>query len=206
MLRAQPPTHRPIWMVVLAATMLLSGGLTLVGGLLMVRDPLSVELRALHSVASAPAPEEALKKVEPILREIHERHRVGLRVDAIASIALGLFTLYAVAAVLSRDRNGRRLALLTAVFGIVYQLGELPLSIQMSREFLAAAGPLLAEITSAGGEAAGRSQTGLVATLDAAGARALLSTAVGVGWCALLLVYFGGPRGRELYGLPRRPS
>ena len=206
MLRAQPPTHRPIWMVVLAATMLLSGGLTLVGGLLMVRDPLSVELRALHSVASAPAAEEALKKVEPILREIHERHRVGLRVDAIASIALGLFTLYAVAAVLSRDRNGRRLALLTAVFGIVYQLGELPLSIQMSREFLAAAGPLLAEITSAGGEAAGRSQAELVATLDAAAARAPLFAAVGVGWCLLLLVYFGGRRGRELYGLPRRPS
>jgi len=125
------------------------------------------------------------------LRKIHERHRVGLRVDAIASIALGLFTLYAVAAVLSRDRNGRRLALLTAVLGIVYQLGELPLSIQIPRERAAEAGPLLAEINGAGGEAAGRWQA---------------EFAVGVGWCALLLVYFGGPRGRELYGLPRRPS
>ena len=191
MLRAQPPTHRPVWMVVLAATMLLSGGLNLVGGLLMVRDPLSVELRYLHSLASGPAAEEALKKAEPILRKIHERHRVGLRVDAIASIAFGLFTLYAVAAVLSRDRNGRRLALLTAVLGIVYQLGELPLSIQIPRERAAEAGPLLAEINGAGGEAAGRWQA---------------EFAVGVGWCALLLVYFGGPRGRELYGLPRRPS
>ena len=157
----------------------------------MVRDPLSVELRYLHSLASGPAAEEALKKAEPILRKIHERHRVGLRVDAIASIAFGLFTLYAVAAVLSRDRNGRRLALLTAVLGIVYQLGELPLSIQIPRERAAEAGPLLAEINGAGGEAAGRWQA---------------EFAVGVGWCALLLVYFGGPRGRELYGLPRRPS
>jgi len=206
MLRAQPPTHRPIWMVVFAATMLLSGGLTLVGGLLMVRDPWSVELRTLHSVARAPAADEAVKKVEPILREIIERHRVGLRVDAIASIAFGLFTLYAVAAVLSRDRNGRRLALLTAVLGIVYQVGELPLSIQISREVVAAAGPLLAEIIGAGGEAAGRSQAELVATLDAAAARAPLFAAVGVGWCLLLLVYFGGRRGRELYGLPRRSS
>ena len=40
---------------------------------------------------------------------------MALRADAIASIAFGLFTLYAVAAVLSRDRNGRRLALLTAL-------------------------------------------------------------------------------------------
>ena len=47
MSRAQPPTHRPPWMVVLAATMLLSGGLTLVGGLLMVRDPRAV---ARHTV------------------------------------------------------------------------------------------------------------------------------------------------------------
>jgi len=204
MLRAQPPTHRPVWMVVLAATMLLSGGMTLVSGLRLIRDPWSVELRTLRGLARTPAAEEAVRKVEPILREIKHRHRVGLRVDAITMIVFGVFTLYAVAAVMSRDRNGRRLALVTAVFGIVYQLGELPLSIQISREVVAAAGPLLAEIIAAGGEAAGQSQAELVATLNAATAGAPVVAALGVGWCLLLLWYFGGRRGRELYGLPRR--
>ena len=206
MLRAQPPTHRPAWMVVLAGTMLLYGGLTLVGGLLMVRDPKAVTRHTIRNVARTPAVDEKVRQLEPILDAVTDRHRVGMRVDAVASIAFGGFALYAVAAVLSRDRNGRRLALLTAVLGIVYQVGELPLSIQISREVVAAAGPLLAEIIGAGGEAAGRSQAELVATLDAAAARAPLFAAVGVGWCLLLLVYFGGRRGRELYGLPRRSS
>lgn len=203
MLRAQTPTHRPVWMVVLAATMLLSGGLTLVGGLLMIRDPRAVARHTVGNVARAPAAEEAVRKLEPILDEIVDRHRTALRVDAIVSIAFGLFTLYAVAAVLSRDRNGRRLALLTAVLGIAYQLGELPLSVRIAKETVAAAGPLLAEIISAGGEAAGRTQAELIATLEAAAARSPLLAAVGVGWCLLLLVYFGGRHGRELYGLHR---
>ena len=126
-----------------------------------------------------------------------------MRIDAVASIAFGLFTLYAVAAVLSRDRNGRRLALLTALFGIAYQLGELPLSVAMAKETVAAAGPLLAEIMAAGGEGTGRTQAELKAMLDATAVKAALAAAVGIGWCLLLLVYFGGRRGRELYGLPR---
>jgi hypothetical protein len=204
MLRAQPPTHRPVWMIVLAATMLLYGGLTLVGGLLMVRDPKTLTHHTLRSVPRAPAVEEAVGKLEPILDGIVDRHKLGLRIDAAASIAFGLFTLYAVAAVLSRDRNGRRLALLTAVFGIAYQLGELPLAIRMAKETVAAAGPLLAEIMTAGGEAAGRSQAELMAMLDATAARAPLVAVAVVAWCLLLMVYFGGRHGRELYGL-RQP-
>src|SRR5262245_44894842 len=162
MLRAQPPTHRPVWMIVLAATMLLYGGLTLVGGLLMVRDPKSLSHHTLRGVPRAPAVDDAVRKLEPILDSIVDRHKVGLRLDAAASIGFGLFTLYAVAAVLSRDRNGRRMALLTAVFGIGFQLAELPLLIQISKEVAAAAGPLLAEFTRAGGEAAGPSLAELI--------------------------------------------
>jgi hypothetical protein len=33
-------------------------------------------------------------------------------------------------------------------------------------------------------------------------ARPPLLAAFGVGWCVLLLIYFGGRRGRELYGIP----
>ena len=98
-----------------------------------------------------------------------------MRIDAVASIVFGAFSLYAVAAVLSRDRNGRRLALLTALFGIAYQLGELPLSVAMARETVAAAGPLLADIMAAGGEGAGRTQAELKAMLDATAARSALA-------------------------------
>jgi len=201
MLRAQPPTHRPVWMILLAATMLLFGGMTLVGGLLVIRDPATVAHHTIRSAPRPPAVEEAARKVEIVLDAIVARHRVALRLDAIVSIAFGLFTLYAVAAVLSRDRNGRLLALLTAVFGIVYQLGELPLSMRITRETVAAAGPLLAQLMAAGGEGAGRSQAELIASLEAAAARSPLFAMVGVGWCLLLLVYFGGRRGRELYGV-----
>ena len=199
--RAQPPTHRPVWLIVLAATMLLFGGMTLVGGLLVIRDPATVAHHTIRAAPRPPAAEEAARKVEVVLDAIVARHRVALRLDAIASIAFGMFTLYAVAAVLSRDRNGRLLAVLTAVLGIVYQLGELPLSMRITRETVAAAGPLLAELMAAGGEGAGRSQAELVASLEAAAARSPFFAAVGVGWCLLLLVYFAGRRGRELYGL-----
>jgi len=125
---------------------------------------------------------------------------VGVRADAIASIAYDVLMLYAVAAVLSRDRNGRRLVVLTALAGIVYQLGELPLKVRIARETVFATGPLLAEIMPAGGKAGGHSQAELMATLDGA---PVLVAAVGVGWWLLLLRFFGGRRGRELYGLSR---
>ena len=189
-------------MVVLAATMLLYGGMTLVGGLLVVRDPRAVARQTIPNQARAPAADEAVRKLQPTLDAIVDHHRVGVRVDAIASIGYGLFTLYAVAAVLSRDRRGRRLALLTAAFGIAYQLGELPLKVRIARDTVAAAGPLLREIMATGGAGGGDSQAELtaraLATLDALTA---LVAAVGVGWCLLLLRYFGGRRGRELYGL-----
>jgi len=197
---AQPPTHRPVWMLVLAATMLMYGGLTLVAGLLTLRDPRAIARQAISNQPRTPAAEEVVHKLEPILDGIVYRHRVGVRADAIASIAYGVLMLYAVAAVLSRDRNGRRLVVLTALAGIVYQLGELPLKVRIARETVFATGPLLAEIMPAGGKAGGHSQAELMATLDAA---TVLVAALGVGWCLLLLRFFGGRRGRELYGLSR---
>ena len=64
MLRAQPPTHRPAWMVLLAATMLLYGGLTLVGGLLLVRDPKAVARHAIPNIARTPAVDEKVRKLK----------------------------------------------------------------------------------------------------------------------------------------------
>ncbi len=199
--RAQPPTHRPIWMVVLAATMLLFGGGELVGGLLALRDPGA--RNAIRNVARPPGAEEAARKLEPILAGIVDRNRLALRADAIASAAYGLFMLYAVAAVLSRDRNGRRLALTTAIVGIAFLLAELPLKMRIARQTVAAGGFLLLESFSAAGAGAGRTEAELIAAFNMITA---LLALIGIGWCALLLVFFGGRRGRELYGVPRNPQ
>jgi hypothetical protein len=185
-------------MVVLAATMLLFGGGELVGGLMALRDPGA--RNAIRNVARPPAAEEAARKLEPILAGIVDRNRAALRADAIASIAFGLFTLYTVAAVLSRDRNGRRLALLTATSGIAFQLAELPLKMHIAKQTVAAGGVLILESFGAAGAGAGRTEAEVVAALNMIAA---LLALVGVGWCVLLLVYFGGRRGRELYGISR---
>src|SRR4051812_32040259 len=163
MLRAQAPTYRPVWMIVLAATMLLFGGTELVGGLLALRDPGA--RNAIRNVPRAPAAEDAARKLEPILAAVVERNRTALRADAITSVAFGVFMLYAVAAVLSRDRNGRRLALLTATFGIALQLAELPLKMHIARQTVAAGGALLLQSFSVAGAGAGRTEAELIAAL-----------------------------------------
>jgi hypothetical protein len=196
MLRAQPPTHRPVWMIVLAATMLLFGGGELVGGLMALRDPGA--RNAIRNVPRPPAAEEAARKLEPILDDIVARNRQLLRADTIVSTAFGLFTLYAVAAVLSRDRNGRRLAVLTGVFGIAFQVAELPLKMHIARETVAAGGPLLSDVLNAAGEGVRRTESELVGALNMVAA---LLALLGIGWCVLVLVYFGGRRGQQLYGL-----
>ena len=196
MLRPQAPSHRPVWMIVLAATMLLFGGGELVGGLMALRDPGA--RNAIRNVPRPPAAEEAARKLEPILDDIVARNRQLLRADTIVSMAFGVFTLYAVAAVLSRDRNGRRLAVLTAIFGIAFQLAELPLKMHIARQTVAAAGPLLSDVLTAAGEGARRTEAELVGALNMVAA---LLALLGVGWCVLVLVYFGGRRGQQLYGL-----
>jgi hypothetical protein len=200
MSRAQPPTHRPLWIVVLAATMMLFGGQTFIEGLLTVRDPKAIVRLVGNTQVRTPLEEEAQRKLEPIRDAIVARHRLALRIDAVASIGLGLFVLYAAAAALSRDRNGRRLALLTAGFGFAFFAASLFLWVRMARETVEAAGPLLAEMAANAAQAGGRASTQLGTAVVA---RPPVLAAFGLGWCVLLLVYFGGRRGRELYGLIR---
>jgi hypothetical protein len=189
-------------MLLLAATMMLFGGQTFIEGLLTVRDPKAIVRLVGNTQVRSPLEEESQRKLEPIQDSIVARYRLALRVDAVASIGLGLFVLYAAAAALARDRNGRRLALLTGVFGFAFFSSSLLLWLRMARETVEAAGPLLAEIAANAAQAGGRSSTQLGTAVVA---RPPLLAAVGVGWCVLLLVYFGGRRGRELYGiLPAR--
>ena len=118
---------------------------------------------------------------------------------------MALLTIYAVAAILSRDPNGRALAMITAGVGIAYQVGSLPLGVVMARQAATDGGAVLAQVINE----SGRQPPGFTAaelprllTLPA-----ILAAALGVACCLVLLVYFGGRRGRTLYGLEQpRPG
>jgi len=183
-------------MLVLAVTMTLFGGQTLIEGLLTVRDPKALVRLASQTQVRSPLEEESQRKLEPIRDAIVDRHRLALRVDAWASIGLGAFVLYAAAAALARDRNGRRLAMLTAALGVVFFVGSVLLWVRMFRETLDVARPLLDATQTAG---RGSAQIAMMVVV----ARPPLLAAVGIGWCVLILIYFGGRRGRELYGILR---
>ncbi len=143
MASAQAPTNRPVWLIVLALAMLLFGSLTLVEGLLTIRDPKALARLTLRDVAMTASQEEVVRRIAAIDDAIIARHRTALRLNAGFSIAFGLWTLYATAAVLSRDRNGRMLALTTAVLGTAHRLAVLPLVIGVAREAAHDTGPLL---------------------------------------------------------------
>jgi len=182
MASAQAPTNRPVWLIVLALAMLLVGTLTLLEGLLVIRDPQVLARLTPRDVAMTPSQEEADRRTIAINDAIIARHRTALRFDAGFSIAFGMWTLYATAAVLSRDRNGRVLALATAALGTAHCLAVLPFALAVAREAADATRPLLTEVSR----------------------RQIISTAVSVGWWLLVFFYFAGRRGRELYGLPPR--
>ncbi len=201
MASAQAPSNRPVWLIVLALAMGLFGSLTLVEGLMTLRDPKAMTRMTLRDVAMTPSQEEVARKIATIGDAIMARHRTAVRLHGGFSIVFGLWTLYATAAVLSRDRNGRVLALATAVVGTAHKLVVLPLVIGVAREVAEATGPLLTEL--AGG--AGSAGASLAESAQAMIIRSLvISAAVGIGWWVLVFLYFGGRRGRELYGLPPR--
>src|SRR5262245_6918373 len=136
MSQSKPPTHRPTWMLALALAMMLYGGGTLVSGLLTLRDPKALASLALnHGQRGRNAlPTEVVNKLVEIDHAILDRHRGWVRANGIVAVGYGLYTLYAVAAVLSRDRHGRALAVGMAVIGIVHQLATLPLAVRMAQE------------------------------------------------------------------------
>jgi hypothetical protein len=200
MSKAQSPTERPTWLSALAVAMLLYGGATLVGGLLMWRDPKAITALAVRQgqAGRTQLAPEVTRQLVAIDHAILDRHRVGVRANAGASILYGLYTLYAVAAVLSRDRPGRALAIGMAGIGILYQLGGLPLAIGMAQEQAIAATPVLTGV-------AGDKVDGSVDLAGEIRSRfmhpPIVYAVIGVGWCVLILVCFAGRRGRTLYGL-----
>ncbi|HVV50340.1 MAG TPA: hypothetical protein VHO06_11815 [Polyangia bacterium] len=204
MLEAQAPTHRPTWLTLLTSAMLVYGGITLVSALLMLREPKAMSVMAIANMARPAESAETLQKLDALSAAVVARHRGEVRAGALISLGVALLTLYAVAAILTRDPRGRRLALVTAWAGIAYQIGSVPLGVAMARQAAADGAALLAQVViDSGRQPRGFTAAQLPQLMILPG---ILAAALGVACCLVLLIYFGGRRGRALYGLEPPPA
>ena len=197
------PTYRPAWLTVLTSSMLVYGGVTLVSALLMLREPRAMAVMAIENMArpaeSTAESTETIQKLEALSNAIVERHKAEVRAGALISLGVALLTLYTVAALLSRDPHGRKLAMVTAVVGIVYQLGGLPLGVVMARQAATEGAAILSQVViESGREPPGFTPAQLPHLMVVP---AILAGLLGALACLVLLYYFGGRRGRALYGL-----
>jgi len=214
-------------MVVLSSMTLVYGGLMLVSGLTVLRDPMV----AVRMPVGQTMPADALKRqLAEVGAPVIVRHQGAIRARAGASLVLGLLMLYAAAATLSRDRHGRTATLTAAWLGIIYQIGTLPLVIPIAREYAAEVAPLVAPMIAEDAAKAAGAEAAKAAGADAGArpesapvpappdpesvARGLQSVFVGLAvamalagvFVSLLLIrYFGGRRGQALYGLGPAP-
>ena len=190
-------------MLVLSSVMMLCGGYALVSGLLKLRDPTVVLSVGITEAAGSEAEVRLSRELEHTRLTVVEPHRTRVQTEAVIEILLALFTLYATAAVLARDRNGRALALGVATLGIVYQLGTLPVYLSLMHDYAAHASDLLAEVAvQSAGASSALSAPEVSRRLRSAMIGGPIVVAVaGVVGCLVLAAYFGGRRGRALYGM-----
>ncbi len=206
MTEAKPPkapTLRPAWLTVLTSSMLVYGGVTLVSALLMLREPRAMAVMAIENMVRPAESTETVQKLEALSASIVARHKAEVRAGALISLGVALLTLYTVAALLSRDPHGRKLAMVTASVGIVYQLGGLPLGVAMARQAATEGAAILSQVViESGREPPGFTPAQLPHLMVVP---AILAGLLGALACGVLLYYFGGRRGRALYGLDSPP-
>src|SRR5450755_627834 len=111
MTQAKAPSQRPTWVTMMASMMLLYGGLTLVSALFTLREPRADAVAAIENVAHSVTQPEGQRRLHAINDVVLALSGRAIRVGASVSLGVALVTLYAVAAIVSRHRHGRLLAL-----------------------------------------------------------------------------------------------
>ena len=211
-MKASQPTSRPVWVLILSSLMLLTGGYSLIAGMLKFRDPAVVLATASGDSAGTDAEVELTRRIAAARLAAVAPRRNAVRAEAVAEIAIALFTLYATAAVISRNRHGRLLSIAVGALGIAYQLITLPVYLSLMRDYAARGSELLAQaIIQSSGQSSGVGTT-LTGPDVAHRLRSaivggpIVVAAIGVCGSLVLMVFFGGRRGRALYGLeaPRK--
>jgi hypothetical protein len=201
--RAKSPQHRPPWLVLLSSFTLVYGGVMLVSGLETLRDPRAATHFPLRQ-ALTPAQEDLLRQILDIGAHVAATHARAIRANAAAALPVGLLLLFAAASTISRDRRGRKITLAAAWAGIVYQLASLGLTFPLIREYARLAAPELAQLVALQADGPGANATPEVAAQAVVGFP-VLTTALAIAGSLVLIRYFGGRRGRVLYGLEAPP-
>jgi len=202
--RAQAPASRPTWVLVLGSMMLLASGYSLISGMLKLRDP-GVVLTIVKVDGTAGSAEEAAIRHElsALRTATLQPHRTAIRAEAVAEVLVALFALYATAAVLSRDRHGRALVMGVGALVILYRVAALPVHLRLMRDFAARGAELVARAVLQGTEDASATRIGEVAERMRAAmvTEPIVVAVLGIAGGLVLLGFFGGRRGRTLYGL-----
>jgi hypothetical protein len=202
--RPRSPDHRPAWLVLLSSLTLVYGGVLLVSSLDTLRDPRA----AAHHPATrplTPAEEEIAKEILDVGTRVAAAHTRAIRVNAALSLPVALLMLFAAASTISRDRRGRQVALAAGWTGIVYQLGTLALTFPFVREYAAQTAPLVARLVALQSDGvqmgAGSGATPETVAKVVVAAFPVFTSAVSILSSLVVIRYFGGRRGRVLYGL-----
>jgi len=202
------PPRRPLWLAVMTSAMLVYAGMSLVDALSVLRHPHATTAAAIEDVARTTGQIEAARQLAAVSQDVVANHPVGVRVDAVACALVALLTLFAVAAIFSRDRRARRATVAAAWAGLAYQFGALPFGVAMARHAAEAGAPVLQEVLARNG----RDVHGLAAGDISAALRAavtmmpVMRAAMGIAWSLALLIFFGGRRGRTIFGSDLGPG
>jgi hypothetical protein len=200
---------RPRWMTLLTVLMLLVGGRFLMTSASDLYRVATGKAEVLSLDGTLDAQQEMLLRGQVVLGNALARHRpVSLSVHAVTRLGLGLVYLFAVAAIFSGDKRGRRAALLAGFAGIVASVGNVLFLEVVVRRMLPWLAPMLAHALAQDAVRAGRSA--LAPDAVAEQARLFLVdvpmvvTGMGVLWSLLLIAYFRGRRVRLFYNQLRQ--
>ncbi len=199
---APQTSRRPVWLSVMSAAMLVYAGMGLVDALSLLRHPQAATAAAIEDVARATGQIDAARRLAGISRAVVAAHPIAVRLEAGAAAVVALLTLFAVAAIFSRDPRARRATLGAGWAGIVQQLGTLPFAVAMARRAAEDGAPVLQHVLAQNGkEMPGMAQADVAAALRAAVMMMpVLRAGMGIAWSLALLIFFGGRRGRAVFG------
>jgi hypothetical protein len=187
---------RPTWLLVLSLAMLVLGGIRLVVGVKMVREPApeatagdEVSVQALHDLAT-------IRKAEA---RVFEEHPISVGLSAASRIVTGLVLLLAVAAIATSHPRARLASLAAAWAIILSTVGDWTFYLLVARRGTVDAAPAWADlIATSSGAGPAPSPGACVTMIDFAAITAGLLCVV---FSVVLLRFFGGHRGRTFFGV-----
>jgi hypothetical protein len=199
------PTRRPRWATVLAVLMLLAGARLFLGSLTDLRRLATGRSMAEVSLDGlADANQEVLIRGQIALDEAVDRaHPAAAWVQDVTRFALALVFLFAVAAVFSDDPRARRASVVAAWSGLVLHVASGVFVLTVVRSGVTDALPVLQQVAARAHARTGDAPPSPADLAQLASTLVvqvpLLTASLGVLFSILLLVTFGGRRGRLFY-------